>query len=143
MGHCGLPEEALLSEQMAAPSPAAAPWCRSPISFLPADSKPEENSFFLLEGKWAPQSMRVPVWFTQGSGVLSLAPTQQDLGMDPWSPPWGPFTLSRPNLLQQICSPSMAPSQLLFSPQNPRFPGNLQMSDRQLDEAGENDVNNL
>lgn len=34
-------------------------------------------------------------------------------------------------------------SRLLFSPQNPRFPGNLQMSDRQLDEAGENDVNNL
>lgn len=30
-----------------------------------------------------------------------------------------------------------------FSTQNPRFPGNLQMSDRQLDEAGENDVNNL
>lgn len=30
---------------------------------------------------------------------------------------------------------------LLF--QNPRFPGNLQMSNRQLDEAGENDVNNL
>lgn len=87
MGHCGLPEEALLSEQMAAPSPAAAPWCRSPISFLPADSKPEENSFFLLEGKWAPQSMRVTVWLTLGSGVLSLAPTQQDLGMDPWSPP--------------------------------------------------------
>lgn len=27
--------------------------------------------------------------------------------------------------------------------QNPRFPGNLQMSDRQLDEAGESDVNNL
>uniref|UniRef100_A0A8D0G6D6 Huntingtin interacting protein 1 n=1 Tax=Sphenodon punctatus TaxID=8508 RepID=A0A8D0G6D6_SPHPU len=27
--------------------------------------------------------------------------------------------------------------------QNPRFPGNLQMSDRQLDEAGENDVNNF
>ncbi|CAJ0965849.1 unnamed protein product [Ranitomeya imitator] len=26
---------------------------------------------------------------------------------------------------------------------NPRFPGNLQMSDRQLDEAGENDVNNF
>lgn len=30
-----------------------------------------------------------------------------------------------------------------FPMQNPRFPGNLQMSDRQLDEAGENDVNNL
>lgn len=30
-----------------------------------------------------------------------------------------------------------------FPTQNPRFPGNLQMSDRQLDEAGENDVNNL
>uniref|UniRef100_A0A3B3U5P3 Huntingtin-interacting protein 1-related protein n=1 Tax=Poecilia latipinna TaxID=48699 RepID=A0A3B3U5P3_9TELE len=27
--------------------------------------------------------------------------------------------------------------------QNPRFPGNLQMSNRQLDEAGENDVNNF
>ena len=27
--------------------------------------------------------------------------------------------------------------------QNPRFPGNLQMSNRQLDEVGENDVNNL
>ncbi|MBV97558.1 Huntingtin-interacting protein 1, partial [Eschrichtius robustus] len=27
--------------------------------------------------------------------------------------------------------------------QNPRFPGNLQMSDRQLDEAGESDVNNF
>lgn len=27
--------------------------------------------------------------------------------------------------------------------QNPRFPGNLQMSNRQLEEAGENDVNNL
>lgn len=27
--------------------------------------------------------------------------------------------------------------------QNPRFPCNLQMSDRQLDEAGESDVNNL
>lgn len=51
--------------------------------------------------------------------------------------------MSCPNLLQQVCSPSTSPSQLLFSPQNPRFPGNLQMSDRQLDEAGENDVNNL
>jgi len=30
-----------------------------------------------------------------------------------------------------------------FRFQNPRFPGNLQMSNRQLDEAGENDVNNL
>ncbi|XP_037736811.2 huntingtin-interacting protein 1 isoform X5 [Chelonia mydas] len=30
-----------------------------------------------------------------------------------------------------------------FHTKNPRFPGNLQMSDRQLDEAGENDVNNF
>uniref|UniRef100_A0A8C7JR43 Huntingtin-interacting protein 1-related protein n=1 Tax=Oncorhynchus kisutch TaxID=8019 RepID=A0A8C7JR43_ONCKI len=30
-----------------------------------------------------------------------------------------------------------------FHVKNPRFPGNLQMSNRQLDEAGENDVNNL
>uniref|UniRef100_A0A8C9U4Z6 Huntingtin interacting protein 1 n=1 Tax=Scleropages formosus TaxID=113540 RepID=A0A8C9U4Z6_SCLFO len=30
-----------------------------------------------------------------------------------------------------------------FHVKNPRFPGNLQMSDRQLDEAGENDVNNF
>lgn len=63
--------------------------------------------------------------------------------MDQRSPPWGPFNSSCPDLLQRGCSPSTAPSQLLFSPQNPRFPGNLQMSDRQLDEAGENDVNNL
>ncbi|NXK47919.1 HIP1 protein, partial [Chauna torquata] len=30
-----------------------------------------------------------------------------------------------------------------FHTKNPRFPGNLQMSDRQLDEAGESDVNNF
>ncbi|KAL4647666.1 huntingtin-interacting protein 1-like isoform X3, partial [Arapaima gigas] len=30
-----------------------------------------------------------------------------------------------------------------FHIKNPRFPGNLQMSDRQLDEVGENDVNNF
>ncbi|XP_048374832.1 huntingtin-interacting protein 1 [Sphaerodactylus townsendi] len=30
-----------------------------------------------------------------------------------------------------------------FHTKNPRFPGNLQMSDRQLDETGENDVNNF
>ncbi|OCT94266.1 huntingtin-interacting protein 1 [Xenopus laevis] len=30
-----------------------------------------------------------------------------------------------------------------FHTKNPRFPGNLQMTDRQLDEAGENDVNNF
>ncbi|XP_039986280.1 huntingtin-interacting protein 1 isoform X2 [Xiphias gladius] len=30
-----------------------------------------------------------------------------------------------------------------FHIKNPRFPGNLQMSNRQLDEAGENDVNNF
>ncbi|XP_014069336.1 huntingtin-interacting protein 1 isoform X3 [Salmo salar] len=30
-----------------------------------------------------------------------------------------------------------------FHVKNPRFPGNLQMSNRQLDEAGENDVNNF
>ncbi|XP_064208462.1 huntingtin-interacting protein 1-like isoform X1 [Anguilla rostrata] len=30
-----------------------------------------------------------------------------------------------------------------FHIKNPRFPGNLQMTDRQLDEAGENDVNNF
>ncbi|KAJ8414507.1 hypothetical protein AAFF_G00037090 [Aldrovandia affinis] len=30
-----------------------------------------------------------------------------------------------------------------FHVKNPRFPGNLQMTDRQLDEAGENDVNNF
>ncbi|XP_006859750.1 PREDICTED: huntingtin-interacting protein 1 isoform X2 [Chrysochloris asiatica] len=30
-----------------------------------------------------------------------------------------------------------------YHTKNPRFPGNLQMSDRQLDEAGENDVNNF
>jgi hypothetical protein len=36
------------------------------------------------------------------------------------------------------------PDSLSLPPfQNPRFPGNLQMSDRQLDEAGESDVNNL
>nr|XP_005986931.1 PREDICTED: huntingtin-interacting protein 1 [Latimeria chalumnae] len=30
-----------------------------------------------------------------------------------------------------------------FHTKNPRFPGNLQMTDRQLDETGENDVNNF
>ncbi|KAG2459253.1 HIP1 protein, partial [Polypterus senegalus] len=30
-----------------------------------------------------------------------------------------------------------------FHTKNPHFPGNLQMTDRQLDEAGENDVNNF
>ncbi|XP_067393865.1 huntingtin-interacting protein 1 isoform X4 [Emydura macquarii macquarii] len=45
----------------------------------------------------------------------------------------------------QLCSISLKllNTKMEFHTKNPRFPGNLQMSDRQLDEAGENDVNNF
>uniref|UniRef100_A0A8C8VLS4 Huntingtin-interacting protein 1-related protein n=1 Tax=Pelusios castaneus TaxID=367368 RepID=A0A8C8VLS4_9SAUR len=44
-----------------------------------------------------------------------------------------------------LCSISLKllTTKMEFHTKNPRFPGNLQMSDRQLDEAGENDVNNF
>ncbi|XP_077150491.1 huntingtin-interacting protein 1 [Ranitomeya variabilis] len=45
----------------------------------------------------------------------------------------------------QLCSIylKLLNTKMDFHTKNPRFPGNLQMSDRQLDEAGENDVNNF
>uniref|UniRef100_A0A8C3PKG1 Huntingtin interacting protein 1 n=1 Tax=Calidris pygmaea TaxID=425635 RepID=A0A8C3PKG1_9CHAR len=45
----------------------------------------------------------------------------------------------------QLCSIylKLLRTKMEFHTKNPRFPGNLQMSDRQLDEAGENDVNNF
>ncbi|XP_007518015.1 huntingtin-interacting protein 1 isoform X2 [Erinaceus europaeus] len=45
----------------------------------------------------------------------------------------------------QLCSIylKLLRTKMEFHAKNPRFPGNLQMSDRQLDEAGENDVNNF
>nr|XP_044998926.1 huntingtin-interacting protein 1 isoform X2 [Jaculus jaculus] len=45
----------------------------------------------------------------------------------------------------QLCSIylRLLRTKMEFHTKNPRFPGNLQMSDRQLDEAGESDVNNF
>uniref|UniRef100_A0A8C5LT82 Huntingtin-interacting protein 1 n=1 Tax=Leptobrachium leishanense TaxID=445787 RepID=A0A8C5LT82_9ANUR len=45
----------------------------------------------------------------------------------------------------QLCSIylKLLNTKMEFHTKNPRFPGNLQMTDRQLDEAGENDVNNF
>ncbi|NXI98549.1 HIP1 protein, partial [Psophia crepitans] len=45
----------------------------------------------------------------------------------------------------QLCSIylKLLRTKMEFHTKNPRFPGNLQMSDRQLDEAGESDVNNF
>ncbi|XP_019401971.1 PREDICTED: huntingtin-interacting protein 1 isoform X2 [Crocodylus porosus] len=45
----------------------------------------------------------------------------------------------------QLCSIylKLLRTKMEFHIKNPRFPGNLQMSDRQLDEAGEKDVNNF
>ncbi|KAJ7308942.1 hypothetical protein JRQ81_008222 [Phrynocephalus forsythii] len=45
----------------------------------------------------------------------------------------------------QLCSVylKLLRTKMEFHAKNPRFPGNLQMSDRQLDETGENDVNNF
>ncbi|KFU91565.1 Huntingtin-interacting protein 1, partial [Chaetura pelagica] len=45
----------------------------------------------------------------------------------------------------QLCSIylKLLRTKMEFHTKNPRFPGNLQMSDRQLDDAGENDVNNF
>ncbi|XP_060612819.2 huntingtin-interacting protein 1 isoform X1 [Anolis sagrei] len=45
----------------------------------------------------------------------------------------------------QLCSVylKLLRTKMEFHTKNPRFPGNLQMSDRQLDETGENDVNNF
>ncbi|XP_040828753.1 huntingtin-interacting protein 1 isoform X1 [Ochotona curzoniae] len=45
----------------------------------------------------------------------------------------------------QLCSVylKLLRTKMEFHTKNPRFPGNLQMSDRQLDEAGESDVNNF
>uniref|UniRef100_A0A452IPM0 Huntingtin-interacting protein 1 n=1 Tax=Gopherus agassizii TaxID=38772 RepID=A0A452IPM0_9SAUR len=45
----------------------------------------------------------------------------------------------------QLCSIylKLLRTKMEFHTKNPWFPGNLQMSDRQLDEAGENDVNNF
>ncbi|XP_064324398.1 huntingtin-interacting protein 1 isoform X2 [Phalacrocorax carbo] len=45
----------------------------------------------------------------------------------------------------QLCSIylKLLRTKMEFHSKNPRFPGNLQMSDRQLEEAGENDVNNF
>ncbi|XP_075052894.1 huntingtin-interacting protein 1 [Mixophyes fleayi] len=45
----------------------------------------------------------------------------------------------------QLCSIylKLLNTKMDFHIKNPRFPGNLQMTDRQLDEAGENDVNNF
>uniref|UniRef100_A0A8C3WWM6 Huntingtin-interacting protein 1 n=1 Tax=Catagonus wagneri TaxID=51154 RepID=A0A8C3WWM6_9CETA len=45
----------------------------------------------------------------------------------------------------QLCSTylTLLRTKMEYHAKNPRFPGNLQMSDRQLDEAGESDVNNF
>ncbi|XP_073931809.1 huntingtin-interacting protein 1 isoform X2 [Castor canadensis] len=45
----------------------------------------------------------------------------------------------------QLCSTylKLLRTKMEYHAKNPRFPGNLQMSDRQLDEAGESDVNNF
>ncbi|KAM4820498.1 huntingtin-interacting protein 1 [Thomomys bottae] len=45
----------------------------------------------------------------------------------------------------QLCSIylKLLKTRMEFHTKNPRFPGNLQMNDRQLDEAGESDVNNF
>ncbi|XP_029389735.1 huntingtin-interacting protein 1 [Mus pahari] len=45
----------------------------------------------------------------------------------------------------QLCSIylKLLRTRMEYHTKNPRFPGNLQMSDRQLDEAGESDVNNF
>ncbi|XP_044529051.1 huntingtin-interacting protein 1 [Gracilinanus agilis] len=45
----------------------------------------------------------------------------------------------------QLCSIylRLLRTKMEYHTKNPRFPGNLQMSDRQLDEAGESDVNNF
>ncbi|XP_016054500.1 PREDICTED: huntingtin-interacting protein 1 [Miniopterus natalensis] len=45
----------------------------------------------------------------------------------------------------QLCSIylKLLRTKMEYHAKNPRFPGNLQMSDRQLDEAGESDVNNF
>ncbi|XP_055462126.1 huntingtin-interacting protein 1 [Psammomys obesus] len=45
----------------------------------------------------------------------------------------------------QLCSVylKLLRTRMEYHTKNPRFPGNLQMSDRQLDEAGESDVNNF
>uniref|UniRef100_A0A452UCE7 Huntingtin-interacting protein 1-related protein n=1 Tax=Ursus maritimus TaxID=29073 RepID=A0A452UCE7_URSMA len=45
----------------------------------------------------------------------------------------------------QLCSVylRLLRTKMEYHTKNPRFPGNLQMSDRQLDEAGESDVNNF
>ncbi|XP_054445720.1 huntingtin-interacting protein 1 isoform X2 [Pteronotus mesoamericanus] len=45
----------------------------------------------------------------------------------------------------QLCSIylKLLRTKIEYHTKNPRFPGNLQMSDRQLDEAGESDVNNF
>ncbi|KAM5181342.1 huntingtin-interacting protein 1 [Mantella aurantiaca] len=45
----------------------------------------------------------------------------------------------------QLCSIylKLLNTKMDFHTKNPRFPGNLQMTDRQLDEAGESDVNNF
>ncbi|XP_045140611.1 huntingtin-interacting protein 1 [Echinops telfairi] len=45
----------------------------------------------------------------------------------------------------QLCSIylKLLRTKMEFHTKNPRFPGNLQMTDRQLDEAGESDVNNF
>uniref|UniRef100_A0A4X1UNA1 Huntingtin-interacting protein 1 n=1 Tax=Sus scrofa TaxID=9823 RepID=A0A4X1UNA1_PIG len=45
----------------------------------------------------------------------------------------------------QLCSTylTLLRTKMEYHTKNPRFPGNLQMSDRQLDEAGESDVNNF
>ncbi|XP_012887272.1 PREDICTED: huntingtin-interacting protein 1 [Dipodomys ordii] len=45
----------------------------------------------------------------------------------------------------QLCSIylKLLKTKMEFHTKNPRFPGNLQMNDRQLDEAGESDVNNF
>nr|XP_023420922.1 huntingtin-interacting protein 1 isoform X4 [Cavia porcellus] len=45
----------------------------------------------------------------------------------------------------QLCSIylKLLRTKMEYHTKNPRFPGNLQMSDRQLDEAGESDVNNF
>uniref|UniRef100_A0A673KBN8 Huntingtin-interacting protein 1-like n=1 Tax=Sinocyclocheilus rhinocerous TaxID=307959 RepID=A0A673KBN8_9TELE len=49
-----------------------------------------------------------------------------------------------PNVSTAILSlKHLIPPHSHFLSSNPRFPGNLQMSNRQLDEAGENDVNNF
>lgn len=106
-------------------------------------SQPRENQLFLL-GRAQMLWIRDAV-VTQDSETLCYLPFPPHHSL---AHPGADFEAAGSQLwCSQSCGPTRRASgtlsQLLFLAQNPRFPGNLQMSDRQLDEAGENDVNNL